>query len=101
MSSDRNMIVIPFVTGRVIGFSKRTILRKDTHIDPKILRRALEAWRDREQGRERLDRPSPANDHDPLPPPPPLDPNFDCAAVLEAGAANPETGCYPAPSRRH
>ncbi|MFY9656325.1 MAG: DUF1190 domain-containing protein [Methylocystis sp.] len=36
-----------------------------------------------------------------IPPPPPVDPNFDCAAVLEPSArASAATACAPAPARR-
>ncbi len=36
-----------------------------------------------------------------IPPPPPVDPNFDCAAVLEPSArASAATACAPAPPRK-
>lgn len=106
VSPKHDMIVVPYVTGKVVGFSARTIARRDTHIDLKTARQAREAWRFGApsaiapgQGAVGLDNPSPVGNHDPLPPPPPADPNFNCAAVLEAGS-DATTGCYPAPPRQ-
>jgi hypothetical protein len=106
VSPKLGMIVVPYVAGKVIGFSSRTILRKDTHIDLKTARQAREAWRFGPpsskapgQGVVGLDSPSAGGNHDALPPPPPVDPNFDCAAVLEAGS-DATTGCYLAPRPR-
>ena len=103
VSPKHDMIVVPYVTGKVIGFSARTIVRRDTHIDLKTARQAREAWRFGSpsagapgQGAVGLDNPSPVGNHDPPPPPPPVDPNFNCAAVLEAGS-DATTGCYPVP----
>jgi hypothetical protein len=105
VSPKHEMIVIPYVAGKIIGFSSRTIVRRDTHIDLKTARQAREAWRfgppsskASGQGDVGLDTPSPNGNRDALPPPPPMDPNFNCAAVLEAGS-DAMTGCYPAPPR--
>ncbi len=105
-SSGRDMIVVPYVAGIVIGFSPRTILKKDTRIDPEAARRARDDWRMRTSsgasgaGSTGLDSlSSAAADHDALPPPPPADPNFNCAALLEAGS-KPEPGCSLATPRR-
>ena len=102
--SERHIIVVPFVAGRVIGFSPRTALERDTRIDPQSSQRARQGWRPRPpsdgsgKGVARSIEPSSAAGRD-VPPPPTVDPNFDCAAVLEAGS-DAETGCYPAPTRR-
>ena len=100
-SPKHDMIVVPYVMGKVIGFSARTIMRRNTSIDLKTARQAWEAWRFGSpsarrpgQGAVGLDDPSPVGNHDSLPPPPPVDPNFNCAAVLEAGS-DATTGCYP------
>lgn len=101
VSSERQMVVVPFVAGASLGFSPRTILEKDTRIDSRKARAAREAGRDRllSGGVEHAADVKPA----PLPvdrrAPRMVDPNFDCAAVLEAGA-DATTGCYPAPARR-
>jgi len=103
--SERDMIVVPYVAGIVVGFSVRTVLKRDTRIDPETARRAQDDWRMRISagasgaGSTGLDTLSSAADHDALPPPPPADPNFNCAALLEAGS-KPETACSLAPPRR-
>ena len=103
VSPKLGMIVVPKVAGKIIGFSPRTVLRKDAHID---LKTARQAWRFDApsskapgQGVVGLGSPSPSGNHGALPPPPPVDPNFDCAAVLEAGS-DATTGCYLAPRPR-
>jgi len=104
-SSEREMIVVPYVAGTVIRFLPRTILKKDTRIDPETARRAQDDWRMRTSagasgaGSTGLDTLSSAADHEALPPRPPADPNFNCVALLEAGS-KPETSCSLAPPRR-
>jgi hypothetical protein len=105
VSPKHDMIVVPYVRGKLIGFSARTIVRRDTHIDLKTARQAWEAWRSGApsarapgQGEVVLDNPSAVGNHNALSPPP-VDPNFNCAAVLEAGS-DATTGCYPAPPRQ-
>jgi hypothetical protein len=108
---ERDVSVTPFTLGPAMGFSRRSILRRDTRIDPHIARHAREIWSQRPaspsasgadlNGRFGVDMPTLGAKHDDLPPPPPVDPNFDCAAVLEPSSRNSaDTGCYPAPPRR-
>ncbi len=100
--SGRNMTVAPYVSGHALAFSPRTILRKDTRVDPRKARLSAEAWRG--GGREPkfgLANPAPGGARGALPPRPAFDPNFDCGAFLEPGAGDDkEPGCYPAPARR-
>lgn len=103
VSSQRQMVVVPFVAGKEISFSPRTILKKDTWINPSVARHARETWRDRvspeavgqAEGANSPGVPSASS----AAPSRNYDPNFDCAAVLEPGS-DPRTGCYPAPARR-
>jgi uncharacterized protein YgiB involved in biofilm formation len=103
LETERDTIVVPYVAGRVIGFSPRTVRRRDTHIDARAGEQTRDAWRVRSAGGAA--RPQATGDSQPavpgaVPPPVPFDPNFDCAAVLEAGS-DPVGGCYPAPTRRN
>lgn len=99
--SEREMTATPQVLGPSIGFSPRTILRKDTRIDQRFAR-SRELWRPRAAGAgAAFGVATPDGAAGPLPPPPPVDPNFDCAAVLEPSAKDgAATGCYLAPARR-
>jgi hypothetical protein len=104
VSSPRDATVTPFALGPLIRFSPRSILRKDTRIDPRIAHNARESWRSRPgaaAGIFGVETPTAAGDHG-APPPPPVDPNFDCASVLEPSARDhAETGCYLAPALHH
>ena len=102
VSSPSDMTVTPFALGPRINFSPRSILRKDTRINPQIAHDARASWRLQPStavGTFGLATPSASGDN--KPPAPPVDPNFDCASVLEPSARDhAETGCYLAPARR-
>jgi len=112
VASERDMTVTPVSSGAAVNFSPRTILRKDTHINFADAHRARDNWRPTAAAYPSsgggagsqfgVDAPPPG-EHGALPPPPPVDPNFDCAAVLEPNARDhADTGCYLAPARhRH
>jgi hypothetical protein len=51
--SPRDATVAPFALGPRIRFSPRSILRKDTRIDPQIAHNARDAWRARPGARRR------------------------------------------------
>jgi hypothetical protein len=99
LSSPRDATVTPFALGPRIQFSPRSISRKDTRIDPRTARNARDSWRGQPgaaAGTFGVDTPSTPGGL--VPPPPPVDPNFDCASVLEPSARDhAETGCYLAP----
>ncbi len=102
--SVRELSVVPYTDGPYIPFRHRTILNKAMGINSEKAREARKNWHPQAAPGDRiggfgLETPAPGPGG-PLPPPPPIDPNFDCASVLEPSAANPETGCYPAPRRR-
>ena len=94
VSSPRDATVTPLALGPLIRFSPRSVLRKDTRIDPKIAHNARDSWRAQPQaatGTFGVDPPPAAGDRGV--PPPPVDPNFDCASVLEPSARDhAETG---------
>ncbi len=100
MSSPRDATVTPFVLGPRINFSPRSILRKDTRIDPRTAHYTRDSWRGQAgaaAGTFGVDTPSTRGGL--VPPPPTVDPNFDCASMLEPSARDhAETGCYLAPS---
>ena len=102
VSSPSDMTVTPFASGPRINFSSRSILRKDTRINPQVAHDARGSWRlqpSAAAGTFDVAMPSAAGDG--KPPAPPVDPNFDCASVLEPSARDhAETGCYLAPARR-
>ena len=101
--SDRDMSVTPVVG--LISVSPRSILRRDTHINPAI---ATQARHNLQPPREAA-RPGfggareatfglkrPEGTGGPAPPRAPVDPNFDCASVLEPGTSAGDVGCWPA-----
>lgn len=102
----RDMSVFPVVSGPAIGFSGRSIMRREAQINPALGRRARESWRAAPAqaaaggaGQFGVDTPPPGTKAGL--PPPPVDPHFDCAAVLEPSAKDSAgTGCYLAPARR-
>ncbi len=100
VSSPLDMTVTPFALGPRISFSPRSILRKDTRINPEIAHNARDSWRAPPAaavGSFGVATPATAGDSNA---PPPVDPNFDCASVLEPNARDhAETGCYLAPAR--
>lgn len=110
-SSGRDMAVTPFTAGPEIRFSPRPIAKRETAINPNAGRSARDSWRAQPVARDPnggptpetfgVDAPPKGGDHAAIPPPPRVDPNFDCASVLEPSVnGQPETGCYPAPARR-
>ena len=93
--SAQDMVVTPIARG--LNFFPRSILRRDTHIA-----RAARQPRDSFAAV-----PGPVGDslpagvRGPLPPPAPVDPNFDCDSYLEPSArGDPNPRCYPAPGAR-
>ena len=115
VNSERDITVVPYTTGPTIDFTPRSVLKKDTRIDLKTAHHARETW---SAHPARVASPVGAEPRSAqfgvstptaegaarvaLPPPPANDPNFDCAAVLEATPASNSNnpGCYPAPARR-
>jgi hypothetical protein len=104
----REQTTTPIVAGPKISFQPRSILRRDVYVHPKVARFSPGSWSappssgegagvdDREE-RGGLVHPS----HEKLPPRPPVDKNFDCAAVLEPSERDhADTACYLAPARR-
>lgn len=101
--SEREAYVTPMITG--ISFSRRTAMRRDTGVDFAVARQARRNWRPDAQpasgGGESfgVDTP-PSGDGSGAVPRPPIDPNFNCAAVLEPNAhGDAASGCYPMPGR--
>ncbi len=101
----RDMAVTPFTSGPEIRFSPRSIAKRETAINPSAGRSARDSWRARPVaggGGETfgVNTPPKGGDHAAIPPPR-VDPNFDCASVLEPSVnGQAEIGCYPAPARR-
>ena len=94
----RDPAVIP-VAGS-LSFQSRSATRLDVSISPQ----ASKYW---DWGSRAANSPpetgvsSPDGPKGEIPPPPPVDPNFDCAAVLEPSArASAATACAPAPPRK-
>ncbi|HXY59936.1 MAG TPA: DUF1190 domain-containing protein [Methylocystis sp.] len=106
-ASEREMTVTPFVLGPPIRFSARSILTRNVGIDPRAARSARESWRagaaaiGGAKGSEGygVDAPLAVGAREPLPPPP-ADPHFDCAELLEPQYKDQaNSGCYLAPAR--
>jgi len=96
--SENDMSVVPLALSPFLTFQTRTILRPQITRNPRVHEQAEEAFKAR-TGSE-LSSPE-AGLAGPLPPPPPNDPNFDCASVIEQkNGENPATGCYPLPASR-
>ena len=90
-----DMVVTPVAKG--LNFFPRSILRRDTHVaySSRQTRDAHAA------GAGQIGDPLPAGVRGPLPPPAPVDPNFDCDSYLEPSArGDPNPRCYPAPGAR-
>lgn len=104
--SEREAYVTPMITGPGISFSRRTAMRRDTGVDFAVARQARRNWRPDAQpasgGGESfgVDTAPPGDGAGAIPPRPPVDPNFDCASVLEPNArGDAATGCYLMPGR--
>jgi uncharacterized protein YgiB involved in biofilm formation len=106
--SGRDAVTTPFTAGPHIDFSSRSIAKKNASVNSAIGQKARESWRaepaaspakgaSQELGLSN----APAGDRGAVPPPPPVDPNFDCASFLEpAKDGQSGVGCYPAPARK-
>jgi uncharacterized protein YgiB involved in biofilm formation len=101
--SQSDMTVLPSFSGRELGFAPRTILRLQTSRSGSMRREA--GQRPNRGGAAAFGQPMGAETAGgpagPLPPVPKLDPNFDCAALLEPSTDQPaSSGCYPVPPGR-
>jgi hypothetical protein len=106
--SGRDAVTTPFTGGPHIDFSPRSIAKKNASVNSAIGQKARESWRaepaaspakgaSQEFGLSN----APAGDRGAVPPPPPVDPNFDCSSFLEpAKDGQSGVGCYPAPPRK-
>ena len=94
----RDATVVP-VAGS-LAFQPRSARRLDVSISPQ----ASKYWDWSARGADSgggFGVSSPVGEKGAVPPPPPADPNFDCAAVLEPSArGSASTGCAPAPARK-
>lgn len=80
-----------------LGARPRSVLTRDAAIDPRARRAAAPAGGGRADPGPVFGVATPQGERGPAPPPVPVDPNFDCSALLEPdarGGASP--GCYPA-----
>jgi uncharacterized protein YgiB involved in biofilm formation len=103
VKSEHDVVTVPLATG--LTFSPRSALRRDASIKPQASRNQPATIPPRAGGRPAgkgaFGVSTPEGAKSPLPPPPPVDPNFDCAALLEPSAkGDPNTGCALAPNRR-
>ena len=95
-----NMSVLPVTLGPPINFSPRSILARDLSVNPKSAHQARQHWQaaaahGQSSGVYGVDKAPAGKGGEALPPRPPVDPNFDCAAVLEPNARDSaDTGCY-------
>jgi hypothetical protein len=99
VKSERDATTTPVASG--LSFSPRTALRRDVAISPQAHRYWSGAAAAPAAGTS-FGLATPEGAKGDVPPPPPVDPNFDCAAYLEPSAkGDPSTGCAPAPARKH
>jgi uncharacterized protein YgiB involved in biofilm formation len=95
--SQSDMTVLPSMSGRELGFAPRSILKLETSRSARFRREPGLAWAKR-GGAGRAEPEGPAG---PLPPPPVVDPGFDCSALLEPSAGqSAASGCFPVPAGR-
>ena len=101
--SERDMTVTPVVGS--ISVSPRSILRRDTHINPSVATHARQNFTPPQQAYRHghggardatFGLAQPEGPAGPAPPRAPVDPNFNCAAVLEPGTSAGDIGCWPA-----
>jgi hypothetical protein len=103
--SDRDITVTPIVNA--LTLSPRTVLRRDTHINPALAiqaRKNIQPPATRTGGYDasgaQFGVSRPDGPTGPVPLKPAVDPNFDCAAVLEPGTkGDGGPGCVIAPHR--
>lgn len=94
--SESDATVTPIAPG--LSFSQRSALRRDASINPRARREGVSAG---VNGTAAFGVAVPEGAKGSLPPAPPIDPNFNCASVLEPGdKGDPNTGCVLAPAGR-
>ena len=100
VKSDHDTTVVPL--GQGLNFSPRSALRRDASINPRAGRAQTGAGFSAGAGQPGgFGVPTAEGGGGPLPPRPPVDPNFDCAAVLEpSDKGDASTGCVLAPANR-
>lgn len=100
VKSEHDVTVVPTNAG--INFSPRSALRRDASINPRSAREQTGAVAPAGGGQSgAFGVPTAEGIRGPLPPRPSVDPNFDCAAVLEpTDKGDPSTGCVLAPPNR-
>ncbi len=93
-TSSNNFTVVP--QGAALPFSPRTALHSDTHVDPRIRQAAARPPAGFHGGSgARFGEQQPGAPVGKAPPPPPDDPNFNCASLIEPGASAADA-CAPA-----
>lgn len=100
VTSDHDATVAPIAAG--LNFAPRSAIRRDASIKPRSSREYTSSgYGDAGQSTAAFGVSTADGAKGPLPPPPSIDPNFDCAAVLEpSDKGDPGSGCYLAPARR-
>lgn len=104
--SEHDVSVVPLAAPRLV-VSSRSALRRDAAINPRASRYLSNATAMRPAAAGRVGSQgygvgvaTPQGSVGAIPPPPPVDPNFNCASYLEPDAkGDPNTGCAPAPAR--
>jgi uncharacterized protein YgiB involved in biofilm formation len=97
--SDLEITVTPLMSGRDLKFDSRSALIRDIHVEHR--HKKGNSWAREGSGAavEKSKSAARSERGAPIPPPPPIDPNFDCSSVIEADGKDPSIGCYPAPKR--
>lgn len=100
IKSEHDATVVPTSPG--LSFAPRSALRRDASINPRTAREQTGATPPAGAGQAgAFGVPTAEGPRGTIPPRPPVDPNFDCAAVLEPGdKGDPSTGCVLAPANR-
>ena len=96
--SENDMTVLPLSGSPLLSFQPRTILRMQTSRNPHVREEAEKAFKARSArsgGEYGVSSPDPGLGGS-LPPHPAIDPDFDCASVIEQKKGeDPATACYP------